>query len=321
VISPPTYETATGFLISKTATQSFLIGMLILFGAFLWHMCAFAYWSSARYEECEKMCQQVQAVCCFLLGEHHPAVADAKYYTAECLRAEGKNAEADKLYNEALVDFRSEIGTKHITIGDTLFNLGRAYEGEGKLKEAGDCYRQSMDVYSALPEGGSGTNIWFARIRDRLAMVLLKQKNFNGAYSEENKALGIDIRYGSAGGRSVGEDYNNLGVIAYKQAHMDQAEKYLLDSISEKNKDEREKVYSLGVSKLNLAKVFQVTGRTDQAESLRKEALNSWSKFLGQQIVDPIGTYKLILKKDRPNYEKEVYDTRSEALIDGPSRI
>jgi hypothetical protein len=75
------------------------------------------------------------------------------------------------------------------------------------------------------------------------------------------------------------------------------------------------------VSQLNLGKVYAKKNMAEQAKNQRAEALQSWSTYLGQPVDDPNQAYQLILDRNKPDYESEHIDNRSEALIDGPSRM
>jgi RNA polymerase-associated protein CTR9 len=66
--------------------------------------------------------------------------------------AEGLYKEALASFGEASIDGEEQVRATKTTL---LYNLGRAYEGRGKLDEARDSYREILSIHPEYADGSS----------------------------------------------------------------------------------------------------------------------------------------------------------------------
>ncbi|BBM86475.1 tetratricopeptide repeat protein [Candidatus Uabimicrobium amorphum] len=238
------------------------------------HLLAWNYWCKGLYAQSENLCRPVQMIVHYVLGENNSIAADTSYYLAECLRCQGKNEEALQLYQSSLQQMETFLGGKHIYIADICYNMARIYDRQKEYVKAQQYYKRAIDTLSSqFP-----TYISLARIRNRLAMLLLKQDNVDRAEKEQREAIRIDKLYGRVH-QGVAENLNDLGCILYHKNELQAAFELFAESLDLKMRIFGKKHYTLYATLYNLSVVSEKLQQDEQAQMYRDWAQQCFKRW------------------------------------------
>jgi tetratricopeptide (TPR) repeat protein len=108
------------------------------------------------------------------LGSQHPDVARSLSNLGGVLQAQGKFAEAETVYREALAMRRKLLGSEHPGVANLLGGLAEVLLAQGKFAEAEASARECLAVREKrLPEGWEMFDA-----RSLLGATLLRQKKY-----------------------------------------------------------------------------------------------------------------------------------------------
>ncbi len=301
-----------GVLTDELKAGAIAVGVYLV-AAVATHGVAWTFWCDGKYEESAKLCLPGVQLSQVVLGRDSGAVADARYYLAECYRCMGKLEDAEKLYRDSLKTWASSIGKEHPFLADGEFNLARVYEQQGKFDLADEHYLQAAKIW----QWSFGLeSMAISRTYDRIATNLAKQNKIDEAIDLMNKAIAIDKRYGNSAGRSVGEDLNDLAALKIRKAQFAEAESLLTEALKLKKVQVGEHGYSLVPTLLNLSSVHRAIGNTNLAESELKKAREILDIHMRRLKLTPTGDIyndlKAVLHRHQNDYEPPVFDTRSD---------
>ena len=278
------------------------------------HGAAYHFWVSGDYKTSENLCQPVAAITRAFLDDDSAVVADTNYYLAETLRCQGKLEADRKLYEKVLETFEKDIGEKHRFVGDVTFNLGRTYEEEGDLKKAQSLYERTIAIWSEDKSIGKD-NILTNRVKNRLAIVLLKQKDYNAAEKILTRVLKKDRLYSSkVAGVAVAEDRNDLAVAQLISGNVDSARANLLKALDQK--ESLSTLFNLAWLEARFGDQAKAKTYLDRVNSMVKSDLTLDDLKKKEKLPDAfLKEYEVLVEKQRPAYENPTYDTRSNVLI------
>ena len=334
-------ETAQEIEVLSTASSTplqklkagIIAALVFLTLAFGLHQIAYQFWKNGDYKTSEKLCHPVSTLTKAFLNDDSAVVADTEYYLAECLRCQGKLAEAKKLYLKVLELYENDIGADHQFVADVTFNLGRIHEAEKDFDSARTMYMRSLKIWSSSI---GSSNILTNRIRDRLAILSLKEGKTNSVKVAKKlleKALKFDRRYKpKVGDIAVAEDLNDLAVTAYYEGDYKSAGEKLKSSIALLEKRAGTTSDKLAAPLINLiyTNLKSGTSTKDQTKLLLKrlnkildtdlsiEDLRTEEKSVPRELLT---AFKRVLKKQRPSYEAPTYDTRANVIITLDGRL
>lgn len=237
------------------------------------HSLAWQYWCKGEYAKSENLCRPVQMIVRYTLGENNSIAADTNYYLAECLRCQGKNEEAIELYQRSLRQMETFLGDRHFYIADNCYNLARVYDAQQKYTQAQQYYEKAIKtLHNQYP-----TFLGLARIRNRLAIVLLKQGNIRGAEEQQREAIRIDRLYGKTQG--VAENLNDLGCILYRKNELQAAMEIFAESLDLKMHIFGKNHYTLYATLYNLYLLNDKLQQFQQAQMYRNWAQECFTRW------------------------------------------
>ncbi|HJT87469.1 MAG TPA: tetratricopeptide repeat protein [Bryobacteraceae bacterium] len=136
-------------------------------------MCALA---QRQLSKAESLAEQAQAIASRLLPVGHPVRADILNNLAQIYRFEGKYAEAEARYREAIDLWRKAFGPRNPDAAKGMLNLAALYHERGREAGAEDLYRGAAVIFQAA----YGENHPLTLVaRDELAEVLRAEGRFS----------------------------------------------------------------------------------------------------------------------------------------------
>jgi tetratricopeptide (TPR) repeat protein len=102
------------------------------------------------------------------LGEEHPSVAASLNNLALLYDSQGRYAEAEPLYQQALEMTKRLLGEEHPSVATSLNNLAGLYNSQGRYAEAEPLYQQALDIAKQVLGANHLTTV---TIRENLQMM------------------------------------------------------------------------------------------------------------------------------------------------------
>jgi tetratricopeptide (TPR) repeat protein len=103
-----------------------------------------------RYEEAERLYQQVQKQQEQQLGTNHLDVALIYYKLGELYEKQGKYKDAERQYKRVLEIRLQLLGAMHLDTAQSLDTLGEFYKKQGKYKDAEPLFKRSQAIRKLL---------------------------------------------------------------------------------------------------------------------------------------------------------------------------
>src|SRR5439155_370397 len=122
--------------------------------------------------EAERMHREALAMRKKLLGNEHPDIAGSLYNLAGVFREQGKPAEAEAMFREALA-ISQKLQKEHPSVVKQLNNLAEMIEARGDFAEAEALWREALAVQKKLH--GNEYIERLAALINKLANVLQAQ--------------------------------------------------------------------------------------------------------------------------------------------------
>ena len=82
------------------------------------------------------------------LGPEHSSTLDTIHNLGILYKDQGKLAEAEVMYEQALAGYEKALGPEHISMLRTINNLGLLYQQQGKQAEAEIMFQRAKNVQS-----------------------------------------------------------------------------------------------------------------------------------------------------------------------------
>jgi predicted HTH transcriptional regulator/tetratricopeptide (TPR) repeat protein len=212
-----------------------------------------------------------------------PDVASSLNNLAEFYRAQGKYEEAEPLYLEAMGIYRRLLGEEHPDIASSLNNLAELYRAQGKYEEAEPLYLEAMGIYRRL-------------LGEEHPDIATSLNNLAGLYSSQGKYEEAEPLYLEALERSrqrLGEEHpgiarslNNLASLYSSQEKYNEAEPLYIAALEMYKRLLGEEHPDVATSLNNLASLYSSQGKYMKAESLYLEALEKRKRLLGEEHPD-----------------------------------
>lgn len=305
-------------------------------------------WSAGNFEKVESFCRPAAHIVTTFTGANNIISEECRFQLAEALRTEdpGKFREAESIYETNLEGKDSYLKGKRNILARNYFSLGRVLDQTGRHTEAAKAYLQAIENYEQAPEAGPNS-IMLAKVLDRLAMLYLKERDYQKAESLEKRCLSIDTVNGAAAGRSVGEDLNDLALIYDQQEKYEEAKDYYTRAVAFKASHLDPIDYSQATSLHNLAEIEKLCGDAENYTKHSAKAYEIWKRLLrfkasyavqakagtstsgpaafaiayaengadnGVAVPDPMSCYLRITRATRADYEQPHADARFDGL-------
>ena len=195
---------------------------------------------------------------------------------------QGKLAEAEKMYQQALEGKEKTLGPEHTSTLNTFNNLGNLYADQGKLAKAEKIYQRVLKGYEKAlgPE-----HISTLRIVNNLGILYADQGKLAKAEKMYQRALkGYEKAFGP-------EDetipklntVNNLGNLYKDQGKLAEAEEMLQRALKGKENILGSEHTSTLDTINNLGLLYANQGKLAEAEKMYQRALKGYEKALGPE--------------------------------------
>ncbi|XRB09944.1 kinesin light chain 3 [Pycnococcus provasolii] len=246
---------------------------------------------------------------------------------AELLRQQGKYADAEPLYREALDGRRRELGDAHPDTLKSINNLAILLENQGKYADAEALYREALDgrrreLGDAHPDTLTSIN--------GLATLLCDQCKYADAEPLLREALdGRRRELGDAHPDTL-KSINNLAILLSGQGKYADAEALYREALDGRRRELGDAHPNTLDSINNLAILLSTQGKYDDAEPMYREALDGSRRELGDahpDTLDSINNLALLLRQQGKyddaeplhrealdGYRRELGDTHPDTL-------
>ena len=151
-------------------------------------------------------------------------------------QSQGRYAEAESLYQEALALRKKLLGEDHPDVATTLNNLALLYESQGRYAEAEPLYQEALALIKKL----LGENhLYLATTINNLAVLYESQGRYAEAESLYQEALALIKKLLGENHPRVADGLNNLALLYWAQGYPTSALKLLIEGleVEEKNLD------------------------------------------------------------------------------------
>jgi serine/threonine-protein kinase len=204
------------------------------------------------------------------LAESLSALATAQNYL-------GKHALADSLHNRALAMHRRLYGDAHPRVADDLYNLGTVQHDLGRDADAERDYRQALAIKQS----------WYGAEHPDSALMLAavgQSLIYQGRYDEAapvlQQALATQERIFGKVHPQVAQGLNQLALLELRRGHLSDAEKDFARMADINRSVYGDRHYLVGISLLNLGKVYAEEKDNARAEQYYREALSRFTEKL-----------------------------------------
>jgi len=229
---------------------------------------------------CERLITHCQAVIAGYPAANSDRLVLANLcgWTGYYFNSQGRSAEAESLYDEALKICRKALPEGHPEIATSLNNLAGLYESQGRSAEAEPLYDEALKICrKALPEGHPD----IATSLNNLATLYKSQGRSAEAEPLYNEALEIFCKALPEGHPNIASSLNNLAGLYNSQGRYAEAEPLYEEALTIRRKALPEGHPEIATSLNNLALLYKSQGRSAEAEPLYDEALEIFRKALG----------------------------------------
>ena len=185
-------------------------------------------------------------------------------------KAQGRLAEAEPLYQEALALNRQALRAGHPHIAASLNNLASLYQDQGRLAEAEPLYQEALALNRQALHEGHPT---IATRLNNLARLYQDQGRLAEAEPLFQEALAIDRQALRAGHPDIATSLANLAGLYKAQRRLAEAEPLYQEALVLNRQALPEGHPDIATSLNNLARLYQAQRRFAEAEPLYQEAL------------------------------------------------
>ena len=193
---------------------------------------------------------------------------------------QGRYAEAEPLYLEALKIYKAELGDRHPSTAQGLNNLAELYRSQGRYGEAEPLYVEALEIRKAAlgdrhPDTAQGLN--------NLAGLYKSQGRYGEAEPLYVEAL--EICKAALGDRhpNTASSLNNLALLYYSQGRYGEAEPLYVEALEIRKAELGDLHPNTAQGLNNLALLYYSQGRYGEAEPLYVEALEIRKAALGDR--------------------------------------
>ena len=117
-------------------------------------------------------------------------------------------------------------GPTHRLIGESLTNIGRLYQEQGRIAEAIECHLSALEIILKITEGAPDYDA--ALCYQNLGLAYLSCSKYDEALSNYKKAIEIQKKIFYESHPDIGLSYYNLGKVCCNQGNYEIALRYLL---------------------------------------------------------------------------------------------
>jgi tetratricopeptide (TPR) repeat protein/transcriptional regulator with XRE-family HTH domain len=225
-------------------------------------------------------------VCVELIQQQHMTFPEAARLLNDvgcCLRARVQYAQAEPLFQRALVIREQALGVEHPAVAQSLTSLAQLYVDTGRYDQAQSLYQRAVTIYESR---GGLTHPDMAQSLNSLALVYYEQGKYEQAEPLYQRALSIYEQALGPHHPYVAVGLNHLALLYWTQGKYEQAEPLYQRALSIYEQVFGPDHPSLASIVNNLARLYHAQGKYEQAESLHYRALTIREKILGPEHPD-----------------------------------
>lgn len=209
-------------------------------------------------------------------GPSDPDLADALNRLAFVYRLQDRPSEAETLYRRALAIFRDTSRTDQTAA--VTNNLGIVVLQQGRWKEARGLYLEAIALWRKSPGPGSPE---FASGLTNLGVLYQSRRDFGKAEPLLRRAMEIDRSAFPPDHSRIALDLNNWATFMAARKHFPEAESTLLRSLRMFEKSAPPNYVDLGNTALNLAGVYRLGHKYEDAERLYRRGIDVLQRAWG----------------------------------------
>ena len=216
--------------------------------------------SKGLMQEAQQLLESALAVREKLFGPNHFLVADTLIRLALIHSRQGRLAEAEQLQTRAIGILRPQGPEPELAAA--LNNLGSVMSAQGRSKEAEARIREAISIWDKL---GSNNDLSLAGGLLNLGILLQARKEYDEAARVLARARQIDEKALPPNHPRIAMDLNAAGVLATARKNYREAEQLLVRSAAILEGAQSPEHAQTGQVLLNLAEVYRLEKKLDQA--------------------------------------------------------
>jgi len=220
-----------------------------------------------------------------LLGADDPHTLASTSNMGILLRAQGKPADAEPYYHEALDGYRRVLGDDHPNTLLSINNMGFLLQARGKLTEAEPYFREALEGSRRV-------------LGDDHPDTLISINNMGALLWAQGKPAEAEPYYREAleGRRRVlGDDHpetlisiNNMGTVLRDLGRLDETEPYYREALEGRRRVLGDDHPRTLISMSNMGVLLQAEGKLVEAEPYHRAALDGSRRVLGDHHPDTL---------------------------------
>lgn len=270
---------------------------------------AFNRGAQGRYEEAERLYREVidsrlrppgdesaaaAASALALTAQHlwrqnHPETAHAYGNLAVNLDSQGRYADAEALYRQALAVFRAFDEQSTFT-ASTLSSLGVTLHGQGKYEEAEQLYEKAVQIYLRANKGKKGREL--AKVTNNRAANLVSQEKYAEAQKMHEEALAIFRELFGKDHQEVAASCNNLASTLSMQEKHAEAEPLFREAVEIQERMLGADHPYTTAARINLAVNLHQQGKLAEAGPMLEAGLGLHRRVLGEGHPSTANAYR-----------------------------
>jgi len=235
------------------------------------------YYHLGLYEKSELFLRLAHGTAIKSLGPEHPDVATVLNNLAMLRQLQGKLAEAESLFQQALAIYQKTFGSDHPESAFCLSNLADLYRVQGKYDESEVLYNQLL-LLNERRFGGDHPEP--ARVLNNLAALYHARGKLKEARRLLRRSLAIMEKARGHDHPDVASIMDSLAALYCEQGKYGRAEPLYRRALAIKEKVFGSDHPAVAATLHNLASLHQVQGKFSQAETLHRRSLQIREKTL-----------------------------------------
>ena len=197
-------------------------------------------------------------------------IASALNGHAVTMQAQGRVAEAEELFREALKIDRKTIGKTHPDYSTHLNNLASVVQAQERVAEAEELYREALEIGRKTIGQGHPN---YASGLSNLALVVRAQGRYPEAETLSREALGIDRKTIGTAHPDYAIHLNNLALVVEAQKRNPEAEGLYREALEIARNTIGAAHPDYAIRLLNLGSLVAETGRVADGRDMLEQAL------------------------------------------------
>ncbi len=270
----------------------------------------------STWPQCQRLLPHVQ-VCAMLIHDWNMKFVEAARLLSlagQYLQSRAQLAEAAPFLQQALTINMHVLGPHDRDSANSLNNLARLYDAQGKYEQAEPLYQRAL----AIDEQVLGAEHPDTAISlNNLALLYYNQGNYEQAEPLYLRALAIDEQVLGAEHPEVATDLNNLALLYSVEGKYEQAESFYQRALRILELSLGTQHFDTAISLNNLALLYYQQGKYEQAEPLLMRALSIGEQVLGPDhpsLASSLENYAALLRETNRAKEAQAIEDRVKAI-------